>query len=98
MRAFLDGTHAVVEVEDTGMGIAPEDQARLFDRFFRTAAAGHMAIPGTGLGLAIAKAIVEGHDGTISLASEPGQGTTVRLELPAQSGSTESARYVETLL
>ena len=57
-----------------------------------------MAIPGTGLGLAIAKAIVEGHDGTISLASEPGQGTTVRLELPAQSGSTESARYVETLL
>ena len=98
VRAFLDGTHAVVEVEDTGMGIAPEDQARLFDRFFRTAAAGHMAIPGTGLGLAIAKAIVEGHDGTISLASEPGQGTTVRLELPAQSGSTESARYVETLL
>ena len=98
VRAFLDGPHAVVEVEDTGMGIAPEDQARLFDRFFRTAAAGHMAIPGTGLGLAIAKAIVEGHDGTISLASEPGQGTTVRLELPAQSGSTESARYVETLL
>ena len=98
VRAFLDGPHAVVEVEDTGMGIAPEDQARLFDRFFRTAAAGHMAIPGTGLGRAIAKAIVEGHDGTISLASEPGQGTTVRLELPAQSGSTESARYVETLL
>ena len=98
VRGFVEDTHAVVEVEDTGMGIAPEDQARLFDRFFRTAAASDMAIPGTGLGLAIAKAIVEGHDGTISLASEPGQGTTVRLELPAQRTSAESARFVETML
>ena len=98
VRAFVEGTRVVVEVEDTGMGIAPEDQARLFDRFFRAPAASHMAIPGTGLGLAIAKAIVEGHDGTISLVSEPGRGTTVRLELPAQRTSTESARYVETLL
>ena len=98
VRGFVEDTHAVVEVEDTGMGIAPEDQARLFDRFFRTAAASDMAIPGTGLGLAIAKAIVEGHDGTISLASEPGRGTTVRLELPAQRTSAESARYVETML
>src|SRR5207244_5023253 len=97
VRAFAEDTHAVVEVADTGMGIAPEDQARLFDRFFRTAAASNMAIPGTGLGLAIVKAIVDGHDGSISLASEPGRGTTVRLELPVQKAGTESARFVETL-
>ena len=98
VRASLADGRAVVEVADTGMGIAPEDQARLFDRFFRTAAAHHMAIPGTGLGLAIAKAIVEGHDGSISIASEPGHGTTVRLELPAHAAKLESPRYVETLL
>jgi PAS domain S-box-containing protein len=98
VRAFVAEDNAVVEIADTGMGIAPEDQVRLFDRFFRTAAATHMAIPGTGLGLAIAKAIVEGHDGTISISSEPGSGTTVRLELPVRTAEAASQRYVETLL
>jgi PAS domain S-box-containing protein len=98
VRASVAGESAVVEVTDTGMGIAPEDQARLFDRFFRTAAANHMAIPGTGLGLAIAKAIVEGHDGRISIRSEPGHGTLVRLELPVRAANSAAARYVETLL
>jgi PAS domain S-box-containing protein len=98
VRAFVAEDNAVVEIADTGMGIAPEDQVRLFDRFFRTAAASHMAIPGTGLGLAIAKAIVEGHDGTISINSEPGHGTTVRLELPVRTAEAAAQRYVETLL
>ncbi len=98
VHARLVDDHAVVEVTDTGMGIALEDQARLFDRFYRTAAANHMAIPGTGLGLAIAKAIVEGHNGEISIRSEPGNGTTVRLELPARRATSESPRYVEALL
>jgi PAS domain S-box-containing protein len=98
VRASVEDTRAVIEVADTGMGIAPEDQTRLFDRFFRTAAASNMAIPGTGLGLAIVKAIVEGHDGSISLDSEPGRGTTVRLELPVEPASAESPRFVETLL
>ena len=90
VRVFTDGADAVIEVADTGMGIALEDQERLFERFFRAAVAGEMAIPGTGLGLAIAKAIVEGHEGTISISSELGRGTTVRLELPARwlSGSS----------
>ena len=96
VHAFLEGARAVVEVADTGIGISAEDQLRLFDRFFRSAVANHMAIPGTGLGLAIAKAIVEGHDGAISLESEPGSGTTVRLELPLERAA--APRYVEAVL
>ncbi|MDX6402355.1 MAG: hypothetical protein QOF27_2961, partial [Gaiellaceae bacterium] len=94
----LEGENAVIEVQDTGMGIAPEEQGRLFDRFFRTASATDMAIPGTGLGLAIVKAIVEGHGGTISLASESGIGTTVRLELPVCSSASTEPRFVAALL
>jgi PAS domain S-box-containing protein len=98
LRVQLEGENAVIEVEDTGMGIAPEDQDRLFDRFFRTASATDMAIPGTGLGLAIVKTIVEGHGGEISLASQSGVGTTVRLELPVSSSASTEPRYVEALV
>jgi signal transduction histidine kinase len=71
---------AVIEVSDTGTGIAPEDQARLFERFYRTSNAA--TIPGTGLGLSIAKVIVEAHGGVIEVASDLGSGTTFRVELP----------------
>jgi PAS domain S-box-containing protein len=97
VRALLEEGRAIVEVADTGIGISTQDQARLFDRFFRSEIASDLAIPGTGLGLAIVKAIVEGHDGSISITSEPGRGTTVRLELPAQSAASIEPRYVETL-
>jgi len=97
VRAAVEDGHAIVEVSDTGIGISAQDQARLFDRFFRSAVASDLAIPGTGLGLAIVKAIVEGHGGSISIASEPGRGTKVRLELPAQSAASAEPRYVETL-
>jgi PAS domain S-box-containing protein len=97
VRVFRDGAEAVVEVADTGMGITPQDQIRLFDRFYRAAAAGEMAIPGTGLGLSIAKAIIEGHEGSISVSSEPGEGTTIRLDLPAQPATSKSPRFVEAV-
>jgi PAS domain S-box-containing protein len=74
---------AVIEVRDTGFGVAPEDQEQLFERFFRTQSATNKAIAGTGLGLSIAKAIVEAHEGSISVQSAEGQGTTFRVELPA---------------
>jgi PAS domain S-box-containing protein len=73
----------VIEVEDTGPGIASDEQARLFERFFRTRSATNGAVPGTGLGLSIAKAIAEAHGGTIAVESEEGRGTTFRVELPA---------------
>jgi signal transduction histidine kinase len=72
----------VIEVRDTGYGIAAEDQEQLFDRFFRTQAATDKAIAGTGLGLSIAKAIVDAHQGSIDVESAEHHGTTFRVELP----------------
>jgi signal transduction histidine kinase len=76
------GGQATIEVADTGLGISREDQARLFERFFRTSRATEGAIPGTGLGLTITKAIVERHGGKISVESTEGAGTTMRVEIP----------------
>jgi signal transduction histidine kinase len=74
----------VIEVRDTGLGISPEEQGRLFDRFFRTQAATDNAIAGTGLGLSIAKAIVDAHRGSIGVESVEGRGTTFHVELPVE--------------
>jgi PAS domain S-box-containing protein len=69
-------------VADSGIGIPPADQGRLFDRFFRSSTAVEREIPGIGLGLSICRAIAEGHDGRIELESTVGQGTTFRVTLP----------------
>jgi len=76
---------ALLEVADTGLGIATEEQPLLFKRFFRSSQATEHAIPGTGLGLTITKAIVERHSGRISLESEVDVGTTVRVEIPLRA-------------
>ena len=65
-----------VEIKDTGIGIAPEDQARIFDPFFTTKA------KGVGLGLSNVKKIIEAHDGIIEVDSQLHQGTSFRLLLP----------------
>lgn len=70
-------------VQDTGLGLTPEDQKRLFERFFRGRAGRESAAPGTGLGLAIAREIVEKHCGRIEVQSEgPGKGATFTVWLP----------------
>ena len=66
-------------VEDTGGGIASEDQAHVFDRFWQAKKSARM---GTGLGLSIAKAIVEGHGGRIEVESTPGMGSRFQFSLP----------------
>ena len=81
-RTTTDGAFAVIEVEDTGVGIPADEQSHLFERFFRSSTATEQAIPGTGLGLVIAKAIVEAHGGRIRVRSESGVGTCFRVELP----------------
>jgi signal transduction histidine kinase len=72
-----------LEVRDTGIGISETEQANLFTRFYRTRQATEQAIQGTGLGLTIAKAIIEAHNGTITVESTPGKGTTMAVELVA---------------
>jgi signal transduction histidine kinase len=84
VRTFVDGSHAVIEVEDDGIGIPEAEQDRLFQRFFRSTTATEQAIPGTGLGLVISRAIAEAHGGTIDVRSEEGEGACFRVELPLE--------------
>ena len=84
------GRTVEIVVADTGIGIPEKDQSRLFDRFFRASNANAQAIPGTGLGLAIVRAIVEGHDGTLTFASTEGEGTTMTISLPLLSASSRT--------
>src|SRR5918996_4693442 len=83
---------AVVEVRDSGIGIPAGEQQYLFQRFYRTSTATEQAIQGTGLGLAISKAIVDAHDGRITLTSEEDVGTTFRVELPLSRPAELRAR------
>jgi two-component system, sensor histidine kinase and response regulator len=83
-RTFVEGSRAVVEISDTGIGIPLGEQSRLFQRFFRSSTATEQAIPGTGLGLVISRAIAEAHGGTIGVTSAPGEGTTFRVEIPLE--------------
>jgi PAS domain S-box-containing protein len=82
VRLSSTADEALIEVVDNGIGIAPEEQELLFDRFFRSSEATERAIPGTGLGLTIVKAIVERHHGSIEVESASGCGTTMRVRLP----------------
>lgn len=80
--------HALLGVEDTGVGIAHPDLARVFERFARGAGGRK---PGTGLGLSIVRAIVEAHGGSVAVASALGQWTRFRLELPRFSAFDPAA-------
>jgi signal transduction histidine kinase len=82
LTSFADGEWVVIEVADTGSGMPAGEQARVFQRFARVDPGRERESGGTGLGLAIVKGIVGAHRGSVSIASEPGHGTLVRLELP----------------
>ena len=71
--------HAVVEISDRGVGIAPRDQKRIFERFYRTAGTDR---PGFGLGLPIVKELIAAHGGRVDVDSTPGFGSTFRVWLP----------------
>jgi signal transduction histidine kinase len=73
---------ALLQVADTGVGIAATEQPRIFDRFYRVASDRSRQTGGAGLGLAIAQAIAQAHQGKISLWSQPGQGSVFTLRLP----------------
>lgn len=76
------GENAVITLQDSGVGIAEEDQSKIFERFYRVDKARSRAQGGAGLGLAIAHWIVAQHRGTIKVESRPGHGAIFRVELP----------------
>lgn len=82
VRTSRDTDHALLHVEDTGIGIEEAEQTRVFERFHRTSTARQTRESGTGLGLAIVKQTAEAHGGDITLTSAPGAGTTFVLRLP----------------
>jgi signal transduction histidine kinase/CheY-like chemotaxis protein len=85
-----EGDRAVVEVSDTGSGIAPEHRGRIFDPFFTTKPVGS----GTGLGLSICHSIVSELGGSIDVQSEPGKGSTFRVSLPWTDDNVERTSTV----
>lgn len=80
-----DDESLVIEITDTGIGIAPENVAKIYDPFFTTKGVGR----GTGLGLAISYGIVQEHAGHITVESAPGRGTTFRITLPTAEAHTQ---------
>jgi two-component system, OmpR family, heavy metal sensor histidine kinase CusS len=78
----LQGERAILAVQDSGVGIAPEDQPKIFERFYRVDKARSREQGGAGLGLAIAQWIVAQHHGTITVESQPNSGAVFRVELP----------------
>ncbi|MHB8584945.1 MAG: two-component system sensor histidine kinase NtrB [Thermoplasmatota archaeon] len=91
IRTFDRGNDVVVEVSDTGSGIKPEDQARIFTPFHTTKSSG------TGLGLSVSLRIVEDHGGSLTFESYPAKGTTFRLTIPAAGDPSFGASPATTL-
>jgi len=83
IRAYRDGHQVRLVVEDTGIGIAPEHLAHVFERFYRVDKSRSRAGGGSGIGLTIAQHLVHAHGGEIQVASSgPGQGSTFSFTLP----------------
>ncbi|NYD50716.1 two-component system sensor histidine kinase BaeS [Actinomadura luteofluorescens] len=88
LRAYADGDDVLIEVADTGPGIAPEHLPHVFDRFWRAEKSRSRQTGGSGLGLAIVRQLAEAHGGSAAVRSEPGRGATFVLRLP---GSPDDA-------
>ncbi len=82
VRLFKDDTNVIIEISDTGIGIAPDEKYKIFDRFYRVDKARARETGGTGLGLSIAMTAVELHGGNIVVESEEGVGSTFRIIIP----------------
>jgi len=92
MRVMAQNDHAVLEVEDNGIGIPSEARASVFDRFFRVDKARSRERGGAGLGLSIVKSICIAHHGRVEVKSAPGQGSLFRVELPLAPPASDPQR------
>ena len=80
--ASLENNRLLLEIKDNGIGIPLQEQSRVFDKFYRAQNIPDSSFPGIGLGLSYVKLMVEAHGGSISLQSQPGNGTTFIIEIP----------------
>ena len=78
----LHDRQLILQVSDNGIGIPASEQSRVFDKFYRSSNLPDRSLPGIGLGLSYVKLLVEAHRGSVSLSSQPGKGTTVKISLP----------------
>jgi two-component system phosphate regulon sensor histidine kinase PhoR len=87
VKLSTENGSAVLEVADTGIGIPPEEQSRVFERFYRVDKARSRQLGGTGLGLSIVKHVALAHGGSVSLKSATGRGSTFRVQLGLKPGN-----------
>jgi heavy metal sensor kinase len=95
LRSSIENDEAIVEVEDTGIGIAVEDQARIFDRFFRANPSRSGNVSGAGLGLSIASWIAAAHRGAIEVQSTLGSGSLFRMRMPVMKPNAKDAGMLQ---
>ncbi len=99
LRLDISGSSVVIRVRDSGIGIALEEQQKIFERFYRVDKARNRDLKGAGIGLAIAQWIVQQHKGSITVQSSPGKGSTFVVTLPLQeqlqSATTASAVFIQ---
>ena len=90
VRVKLQGGGVILEVEDSGIGISPQYQQRVFERFYRVDKARSQSLGGTGLGLSIVKNIAERHGGNVSVTSQLGRGSIFTFRMPLAGTHTDS--------
>lgn len=96
VAAARSGDFVLVSVRDTGIGIKPEDKARIFEEFYRVRNEFTSKVPGTGLGLALVKKLVEMHQGSVSVESAPGKGSVFTVSLPAVPPPDSSGKRIDS--
>lgn len=89
VRLHREGTDVVLEVEDSGIGISPQYQERVFERFYRVDKARSQSLGGTGLGLSIVRNIAERHGGTVAVKSQQARGSVFTFRMPLAAAASE---------
>ena len=89
MRGFSRNGHFVIAVQDFGVGLADDEAAKVFERFYRGGNELTRTVKGTGLGLALVKQIAEAHGGSVAVESTLGSGSTFSIRLPLDSAAED---------